>query len=160
MESAPRPERSRRTRSRQRLRSHRGGAMTTPEPYELFAVKYAHHGERYANLNLFPRANFHIQDKEMAYATGRHMAHRPFGEAYAVEDVVGLVREVYKGRVRFHDGDAALAPGLSVHHVGGHTMGLQVVRVWTRRGRGVLASHPTHLYSNFLDVPPFPILFH
>ncbi len=25
--------------------------MTTPETYELFAVKYAHHGERYANLN-------------------------------------------------------------------------------------------------------------
>ena len=214
--------------------------MTTPDTYELFAVKYAHHGERFANLNfiggdphegpmpldfyvwlargttrsfvvdlgfnaatarhrnrellrnpadglrlldvdpatvadvilthlhydhvgnfdLFPRANFHIQDKEMAYATGRHMAHRPFAEAYAVEDVVGLVREVYKGRVRFHDGDAELASGISVHHVGGHTAGLQVVRVMTRRGWVVLASDAAHLYANFQAVRPFPIVFH
>ena len=48
------------------------------------------------------------------------------------EDVVGVVRRVYDGRVRFHDGDTELHPGISLHLIGGHTMGLQVVRVATR----------------------------
>src|SRR3954470_22336792 len=118
------------------------------------------HYDHVGNFDRFPKARFHLQDKEMAYATGRHMAHRPFGEAYAVEDVVGLVREVYRGRVIFHDGDAELAPGLSVHHIGGHTAGLQAVRVMTRRGWVVLASDAAHLYANFQTVRPFPIVFH
>jgi glyoxylase-like metal-dependent hydrolase (beta-lactamase superfamily II) len=128
----------------------------TVEDIILTHLHYDHVG----NFDLFPKANFHIQDKEMAYATGRHMAHRPFSEAYAVEDVVGLVRAVYKGRVRFHDSDAELASGLSVHHVGGHTMGLQVVRVWTQRGWVVLASDAAHLYANSQEVGPFPIVYH
>ena len=42
-----------------------------------------------------------------------------------------MVRRLYDGRVAFHDGDEGLAPGISVHFVGGHTMGLQMVRLWT-----------------------------
>jgi glyoxylase-like metal-dependent hydrolase (beta-lactamase superfamily II) len=40
-----------------------------------------------------------------------------------------MVRRVYEGRVQFHDGDAQLMPGVSLHLIGGHTMGLQVARV-------------------------------
>jgi glyoxylase-like metal-dependent hydrolase (beta-lactamase superfamily II) len=118
------------------------------------------HYDHVGNFDLFPKATFHLQDKEMEYATGRHMAQKPFAEAYAVDDVVGLVREVYKGRVRFHDGDAELAPGLSVHHIGGHTKGLQVVRVRTGRGWVVLASDAAHLYANLEEMRPFPIVYH
>ena len=75
------------------------------------------------------------------------------------EDVVGMVRRVYQGRVRFHDGDAELAPGVSVHLIGGHTMGLQAVRVATRRGAVVLASDASHLYANMDEVRPFPIVW-
>ena len=53
----------------------------------------------------------------------------PFAHAYEVDEVVGMVRRVFAGRVEFHDGDAELAPGLSLHHIGGHTLGLQAVRV-------------------------------
>ena len=90
--------------------------------------------------HLFPRARFHVQDKEMVYATGRCMCHPPLRHAFDVEDVVTMVRRLYDGRVAFHDGDDELAPGISVHFVGGHTMGLQMVRVWTQRGWVVLAS--------------------
>jgi len=65
-----------------------------------------------------------------------------------------------QGRVRFHDGDAELAPGVSVHHIGGHTKGLQVVRVRTRRGWVVLASDAAHLYANMDETRPFPIIYH
>ncbi|HEY8251767.1 MAG TPA: N-acyl homoserine lactonase family protein, partial [Burkholderiales bacterium] len=79
--------------------------------------------------------------------------------AYEVEEVVGMVRRAYAGRVRFHNGDGEVAPGVTVHLIGGHTMGLQVVRVKTRRGWVVLASDASHFYANMEDVRPFPIVY-
>ncbi len=117
------------------------------------------HYDHIGNFDLFPAATFHLQDKEMNYATGRYMAKPVFSGAYEVEDVVGMVRRAYAGRVRFHDGDAQIAPGVSLHLVGGHTMGLQVVRVATRRGWVVLASDASHFYANMEQVRPFPIVY-
>ena len=117
------------------------------------------HYDHVGNFELFPAATFHLQDLEMNYATGRHMGQAVFRGAYEVEDVVGMVRSVYAGRVRFRHGDAEIAPGISVHLIGGHTMGMQVVRVATRRGRVVLASDASHLYANMEEVRPFPIVY-
>src|SRR5207248_11331472 len=61
-------------------------------------------------------------------------------------------------RIRFHDGTAEIAPGITVHLIGGHTDGLQVVRVPTQRGWLVLASDATHLWSNIRTRNPFPIV--
>jgi len=116
------------------------------------------HYDHVGNFDLFPRARFHLQDREMAYATGRYMAHPFFAGAYEADDVVAMVRNVHAGRVEFHDGDAALAPGISVHHVGGHTKGLQVVRLWTRIGWLVLASDASHYLANMNEGRPFPIV--
>jgi glyoxylase-like metal-dependent hydrolase (beta-lactamase superfamily II) len=117
------------------------------------------HYDHVGNFDLFPAADFHLQDKEMQYATGRHMAQPVFRGAFDVEDVVGMVRNTYAGRVKFHDGDASIVPGVSLHYIGGHTMGLQVVRVATRRGWLVLASDASHFYANMEQVRPFPIVF-
>src|SRR6185437_1012138 len=78
----------------------------------------------------------------------------PFEE----EDVVAIVRKLFAGRVAFHDGEAEIAPGLSVHHVGGHSKGLQVTRVFTRRGWMVLAADASHFYANIEEGRAFPIL--
>jgi glyoxylase-like metal-dependent hydrolase (beta-lactamase superfamily II) len=117
------------------------------------------HYDHVGNFDLFPVATFHLQDDEMRYATGRHMRHEVFNGAFDVEDVVGMVRNVYRGRVQFHDGDATVFPGISVHRIGGHTMGLQVVRVATRRGWVVLASDASHFYANMEQLRPFPIVY-
>jgi glyoxylase-like metal-dependent hydrolase (beta-lactamase superfamily II) len=117
------------------------------------------HYDHVGNFDLFPRATLHLQDLEMRYATGRYMGHECFRGAYEVEDVVGMVRRVYENRVQFHDGDAEIAPGVSVHLIGGHTMGLQVVRVATRRGAVVLASDASHFYANMEQTRPFPIVW-
>ncbi|HLS85447.1 MAG TPA: N-acyl homoserine lactonase family protein [Burkholderiales bacterium] len=117
------------------------------------------HYDHVGNFERFPRARFHLQDLEMRYATGRHMVEARHGGAYDVEDVVGMVRHAYAGRLCFHDGDAELFPGISLHLVGGHTMGLQVVRVSTRRGWVVLASDATHLYANMETSRPYPIVW-
>jgi glyoxylase-like metal-dependent hydrolase (beta-lactamase superfamily II) len=60
----------------------------------------------------------------------------------------------------FHDGTAELAPGITLHRVGGHSGGLQVVRVSTARGPLVLASDAFHFAENRLRRAPFPILYH
>ena len=117
------------------------------------------HYDHAGNFDLFPAATLHLQELEMRYATGRYMCSECFRGAFDVEDVVGMVRRVYEGRVRFHDGDAQLAAGVSLHHVGGHTMGLQVVRVATRRGWLVLASDASHFYANLEQERPFPIVW-
>ncbi len=117
------------------------------------------HYDHAGNLDLFPAATLHIQDRELNYATGRYMCHECFRGAYEVEDVVGLVRRVYAGRVNFHAGDAELAPGVSLHLIGGHTMGIQAVRVMTARGWVVLASDASHFYANMEQTRPFPIIW-
>ncbi len=117
------------------------------------------HYDHVGNFELFPSASFHLQDLEMRYATGRHMEQPAFRGAYEVEGVVGMVRRVYAGRVRFHDGDAEIAPGVSLHLIGGHTMGMQAVRVATRRGWVVLASDASHFYANMEQERPFPIVY-
>ena len=116
------------------------------------------HYDHVGNFDLFPNARFHLQDREMAYATGRYMGWPFFSGAYDADEVAAMVRNVYAGRVAFHDGDAVLAPGLSVHHVGGHTKGLQVVRLWTRVGWLVLASDASHYAANMDSGRPFPIV--
>jgi glyoxylase-like metal-dependent hydrolase (beta-lactamase superfamily II) len=114
------------------------------------------HYDHAGTLNGFPRARFHVQDAESAYATGRCMCHSVLRHPYDVEDVVSFVRHLYGGRVNFHDCTSELAPGLTIHRVGGHSAGLQVVRVWTQRGWVVVASDATHLYANMKRGLPFP----
>ena len=117
------------------------------------------HYDHIGNFDMFPAATFHLQDKEMAFATGRHMLDPKFGASMNVDDVVGMVRHVYGKRARFHDGDAELAPGLSLHHIGGHTAGMQSVRVMTKRGWVMVASDAAHLYANMETRNPFPVIF-
>ena len=47
-----------------------------------------------------------------------------------------MVRHVYQGQVAFHSGDAELAPGITLHLVGGHTLEIQSVRVRIGRAMG------------------------
>jgi glyoxylase-like metal-dependent hydrolase (beta-lactamase superfamily II) len=117
------------------------------------------HYDHVGGFEQFPSARFHLQDDEMRYATGRHMGHGFFSHAYEVDEVIGMVRQVYKCRVVFHDGDAELASGLTLHRIGGHTMGIQCVRVRTRVGWMVLASDAAHLYANMEERRPFPIVY-
>lgn len=117
------------------------------------------HYDHVGNFSCFPAARLHLQDDEMAYATGRHMQDDAQGHSFEVDEVCGMVRRVYEKRVVFHDGDDALLPGITLHRIGGHTRGLQSVRVATRRGHVVLASDAAHYYANIERRMAFPI-FH
>ena len=117
------------------------------------------HYDHAGNFDLFPAARFHLQDREMQFATGRYMAYPEFRTAYEAKHVSGFVEQVFDGRVAFVDGEAEIYSGITLHRIGGHTMGLQVVRVWTKRGWMVLASDASHYYANMALKRPFPIVF-
>jgi glyoxylase-like metal-dependent hydrolase (beta-lactamase superfamily II) len=117
------------------------------------------HYDHAGNLDRFPRARFHLQEREMSYATGRCMCFGSLRHPFSVEHVTQMVRHVFSERVRFHAGDGEVAPGVTLHRVGGHSDGLQVVRVETARGPVVLASDAAHYYANLHRRSPFPIVY-
>lgn len=116
------------------------------------------HWDHAGNYDKFQNARFHAQKREIEHAVGPCMCEPFLQRPYDVEQVVSLVRMVYGGRAVFHDGDEEIAPGISVHRLGGHTPGLQAVRVETRRGPVVLASDAMHFYENASEGVPFPVV--
>lgn len=117
------------------------------------------HYDHAGNLDRFPNARFHLQDRDMSYATGRCMCHGALRAPFDLTDILQMVRHVFNEKAVFHDGDVELAHGLTLHRVGGHSAGLQIVRVWTRRGWVVIGSDASHLYANFEQRRPFPIVY-
>ena len=130
----------------------------TPEAVKDVILTHLHY-DHAGNIDLLPQATFHLQEQELHYACGRHMCHGILRHAYEVEDVVDLVRRVYADRVKFYDGRSVFAPGIELVKIGGHTQGLQAVRVHTQRGWVVLASDASHYYENMMRASPFPIVF-
>ncbi|MFC4278840.1 N-acyl homoserine lactonase family protein [Achromobacter aloeverae] len=129
------------------------------DPAQIRTVVLTHlHWDHAGNLDKLPSATFHLQDAEAAFATGRCMCEPVLRRAFAVDDVCDFVRRVYEDRVVFHDGDDTLAPGIELVLIGGHTRGLQAVRVHTARGWVILASDAAHYYANLTRRLPFPVV--
>ncbi len=139
---------------------HEGLALLGVQAADVREIVITHmHNDHVGTFFDFPNAKFHLQDEEMEFVTGRHMRQSFFSRPYEVDHVVGMVRKVFENRVIFHRGDAEIAPGVSVHHIGGHTKGLQSVRVHTRRGWVVLASDASHYYEHMEQERCFPLVY-
>ncbi len=128
-----------------------------PEDVNEIIVTHLHY-DHAGGLALFPNAHIHLQAAEMAFATGPCMcspeAHAPF----TGEHVCEAVRRLYAGKLTFHDHDTEIVDGVSVHRIGGHSKGMQAVRVRTQVGWMVLASDGAHYYENLWSRKPFPII--
>lgn len=116
------------------------------------------HWDHAGNILDFPDATLHVQRAELAHATGPAMCSPFLRRPYDLGQLHEWLQQLYRGRVTFHEGDDEIAPGVSVHRVGGHTPGMQVVRVRTARGHVVLASDAVHYYENLASENPFPVL--
>ncbi|NMJ43360.1 N-acyl homoserine lactonase family protein [Roseomonas sp. JC162] len=130
-----------------------------PAAVEDVVISHLHY-DHVGTFHKFPKARFHLQEREMHYACGHYMRYPKLRHSFEVEDVAGIIRMTHADRVVFHDGDAELAPGITLHAVGGHSMGLQCVRVSTARGKVVLASDVTHFYENMDTGRPYTTAFH
>ena len=133
-----------------------GVAADTVQDIILTHLHYDHSG----NFDQFANASFHLQEKELQFATGKYMRHPRMSYSFEVDDVCGIVRMNYKQRVILHDGDDNLCPGITLHGTGGHSAGLQFVSVHTKRGWVVLASDAAHFYENMDSGRPFTVAYH
>ncbi|SFR98277.1 N-acyl homoserine lactonase family protein [Yoonia litorea] len=128
-------------------------------PTDITKVIVTHlHYDHAGGLHLFPNATLHLQAAEMAFATGPCMCHDTLRMPYSADHVCEAIKRLYAGKVAFYDGDAEVAEGVTVHAIGGHSRGLQCVRVLTSAGWLVLASDAAHFYENFEKRKPFPIV--
>jgi glyoxylase-like metal-dependent hydrolase (beta-lactamase superfamily II) len=128
-------------------------------PDDITEVIVTHlHYDHAGGLALFPNAHLHMQSEEMAFATGPCMCHDSLRAPFTAGHVCEAVTRLYRGKLTFHEGDSQIADGVTVHCIGGHSRGLQAVRVRTQSGWMVLASDAAHYYENFMARKPFPIV--
>lgn len=150
--------------------SEHGGASrgrdTLIRPAEAFAalgvdpaastvvITHAHY-DHIGNLDAFPEAPIVMARAEWEFWSGPH-AHRALFH-HSVEDVEldTLRSAVEAGRVTFFEDALALAPGIDLVRVGGHTPGQSVVRVATDRGTVLLASDAVHYFEELDEDRPF-----
>lgn len=128
-----------------------------PDDIDTVIITHLHY-DHAGGLRQFPNAQFHLQAAEMAYATGPCMCHDTLKMPFTGQHVCDMVNHVFSGRVTYYDGVGEVAPGITVHCVGGHSRGLQVLQVMTENGPMCLASDATHFYENFITGKPFPIV--
>ncbi|PSL20370.1 N-acyl homoserine lactonase family protein [Shimia abyssi] len=129
----------------------------TPENVTEVIVTHLHY-DHAGGLALFPSAHLHLQAAELAFATGPCMCHDTLRMPFTAGHVCEAIKRLYQGKLTFHDGDAEIADGVTVHCIGGHSRGLQAVRIRTQAGWMVLASDAAHFYENLWLRKPFPIV--
>lgn len=122
------------------------------------AITHLHY-DHAGNVNLFPNAKVWLQEREIAYATGKCMCDAKQNHFFALDDIAVVLKRLYQGEVCLVDGMHAFAPGIELHRIGGHTDGLQIVRVMTEKGWVVLASDAAHYYENLEKRNPFPAIY-
>src|SRR5580692_8453621 len=128
-------------------------ALLDVDPAAVEDVILTHmHYDHVGNFHKFPKARFHLQEPEIHYATGHYMKHKQLAKSFEPDDVCGIVRLNFDGRVVYHNGPADVLPGISIVPTGGHSVGLQFVKVNTARGVVVLASDVTFL-RELRDLP-------
>lgn len=118
-----------------------------PRAIRHVIVTHLHFDHLSPSARLYPGATFHLQRRELeTYERPPH----PWFKAFYAE---GILEEL-GDRLRIVDGDAEIAPGLEVLRVGGHTPGLQAVRMETREGTVVMASDLAFQFRNLEeDIP-------
>lgn len=134
-----------------------GALEIDADTIETVIITHLHY-DHAGGLDRYPKAQFHLQAAEMAFSTGPCMCDPEIRAPFTGQHICEMVMHVYSGRVVFHDGDGQVAPGITVHRVGGHSKGLQVVRVMTQNGPVCLASDAAHYYENFEHGKLFPIV--
>lgn len=116
------------------------------------------HYDHIGNLESFPKATYVIQESDMSFWTGRYVSKGNLRPLVEENDIVHLVRENFKGRVRFVSGMEEIVPGITVCQVGGHSPGLQVLKINSGKGNVILASDASHFYENINDDKPFCVV--
>ncbi len=105
------------------------------------------HWDHFGAAALFPNATFYIQKKDIAFFTGCH-GQNPRVSRYCsnLEDLQKLSSD---GRVRTIDGAVEIFPGIGAFWLGGHTPGMQAVKVESEKGLFVFVVDDSFFFENY-----------
>jgi glyoxylase-like metal-dependent hydrolase (beta-lactamase superfamily II) len=117
------------------------------------------HYDHAGGMRTLPNARVVVQREELAYWTGPD-ARRISREEWLAspDDIRHLRARAASGSVDLVVGDVTVAAGVSLHHVGGHTAGMQIVRVRAEARPVVIASDASHFFENVETDRPGTIL--
>ncbi|GAA4415621.1 N-acyl homoserine lactonase family protein [Georgenia halophila] len=130
------------------------------DPEDVTDVVVTHlHYDHTGHLDGYPKARIWLQRSELEFWSSP-MAGRPaFAHLLDRDDLRAVKDLAGQGRVELLDGDGAVGAGITLHHVGGHTPGMQVVRVVSDDGAIVLASDASHFYANVEEDKPYGVVY-
>jgi glyoxylase-like metal-dependent hydrolase (beta-lactamase superfamily II) len=115
---------------------------------ELKTLALTHlHWDHCFNTALFPKADIYVQARELAYARDPLPPDYKFYEAAAIGLKPAWAADT--GRMVEVEGDAALAPGIDLVSLPGHSPGFQGVLVKTKGGRCLIAGDCLGLSANW-----------
>lgn len=129
------------------------------DPEEVRTVVVTHaHWDHIGNLHQFPHAEIVISQAEYDFWTGP-VARRTLFAAFAEPAEIARLTAIRdEGRLTFVTGRHALAPGIELIEVGGHTPGELIVAVSTAAGQVILTSDAMHHYEEVERDRPYHIL--
>jgi glyoxylase-like metal-dependent hydrolase (beta-lactamase superfamily II) len=148
---------------RRRREHHTTPAQALPalgiQPGDVTTVVITHaHWDHTGNIRQFPHAHLVLTEAEYGFWTGPLAARRQFAAHAEPDELTLLARAREQDRVTLFTGQHALAPGVELVEVGGHTPGQLIVTVGTPENTVVLASDALHFYEETERDRPFAIV--
>ena len=130
------------------------------DPAHVEDVILSHaHWDHVGDLGAYPKAQFAMNDLEMASITGPDMTYDVLREPYHGDEAQQIAGLVYENRLTFIQGDGQFAPGVDYTLIGGHSAGQIALTVETERGPVVLATDAIHFWQEVEKERAF-LIFH
>ncbi|MGH9304489.1 MAG: N-acyl homoserine lactonase family protein, partial [Acidimicrobiales bacterium] len=133
-------------------------------PDDVTAIVISHaHWDHTGNVRQFPHARLVMTESEYAFWTSPLARRAHFAADSEPDEIALLTRARRDGRLTLFAGAHALAPGIELTEVGGHTPGQLIASVTapdggTGNGTVVLASDALHFYEEVERDRPFAIV--
>jgi glyoxylase-like metal-dependent hydrolase (beta-lactamase superfamily II) len=130
------------------------------DPDDVTAIVITHaHWDHTGNVRQFPRAQLVMTEAEYAFWTSSLATRAQFAAHCEPQEIALLRRARAEGRLTLFSGQHAVAPGIELTEVGGHTPGQLIASVTTQGdGTVVLASDALHFYEEVERDRPFAVL--
>lgn len=110
------------------------------------------HWDHVGGVGLFPAAQLHVQEAEWHFWHEDPVARRSAFKLLRDDPGLAIMEQAQaQGRLKLHQGDATLLPGLELISAPGHTPGLMAVKAATAAGPAVLGSDCGPTFRNFAE---------